>query len=86
MGQVGCFHIAGCRCWFFSHDHLDPHFHAKAPGQWEVRVFFLEEPPRLEVKFALSRISSAQARQLRELARIHRAPLLEEWTRKVKVE
>lgn len=86
MGQVDCFRIEGCRCWFFSHDHLDPHFHAKATGQWEVRVFFLEEPPQLEVKFALSRISSARERQLRDLARIHRAALLEEWTRKVKVE
>lgn len=86
MGRVNCFRIEGCRCWFFSHDHLAPHFHAKAPGQWEIRVFFLEEPPRMEVKFSLVRISSARAKQLQEVARIHRAALLEEWTRKVKVE
>ena len=86
MGRVDCFRIDGCRCWFFSHDHLEPHFHAKAPGQWEVRVFFLEEPPRIEIKLALSRIPAARARQLVEAARAHRAALLEEWSRKVKVE
>lgn len=41
---------------------------------------------RLEVKFALGRISSARQKQLRDMATAHRAALLEEWTRKVKVE
>jgi hypothetical protein len=86
VGQVDCFQIDGCRCWFFSHDHLEPHFHAKASGQWEVRVFFLEEPPRLEVKFEVSRIPAGLARDLQNTARIHRAALLAEWSRKVKVE
>jgi hypothetical protein len=65
---------------------LDPHFHAKSPGEWEVRVFFLEEPPRLEIKFALSRIPAPLRRQITELARTHRGALLEEWSRKVKVD
>lgn len=85
MGQVDCLQIDGCRCWFFSHDHLDPHFHAKAPGQWEVRVFFLEEAPRLEIKFQITRIPAAKVKQLQELARRHRTALLEEWSRKVNV-
>lgn len=85
MGRVECFRLDGCRCWFFSRDHLDPHFHAKAPGQWEVRIFFLREPPEVEVKFQVARIPAAKMRQLEEAAREHRAALLEEWTRKVDV-
>ena len=86
MGRIECFRIDGCLCWFFSHDHLDPHFHAKSPGEWEVRVYFLEEPPRLEVKFELSRVPTAKKRQIQDLARVHRVGLLEEWSRKVKIE
>jgi hypothetical protein len=86
VGRVEAFQIDGCRCWFFSHDHLDPHFHAKSPGEWEVRVFFLEEPPRLEVKFALSRVPAPLRKLIAELARTHRVALLEEWSRKVKVD
>ncbi len=86
MGSVSCFHLPWCRCWFYSHDHLDPHFHAKVTGQWEVRIFFLEEPPRYEVKFALTRIPSARLKTLLELARAHRAELLSEWSEKVRVQ
>jgi hypothetical protein len=48
--------------------------------------FFLEEPPRLEVKFALSRVPPSLTKQITELARTHRVALLEEWSRKVKVD
>jgi hypothetical protein len=85
VGRVDCFRLDWCQCWFYSQDHLDPHFHAKISGRWEVRIFFLEEPPRWEVKFAIVRISRAQLRQLIELARIHRAALLDEWTSKVRI-
>lgn len=86
VGLVSCFRLPWCRCWFYSHDHLDPHFHAKASGQWELRIFFLEEPPRYEVKFAITRISSARLKELLDLARTYRLQLLNEWSEKVNAE
>lgn len=86
MGKVESFRIDGCRCWFYSHDHLSPHFHAKAPGEWEVRVFFLEEPPRLELKFKIGRVPAVLRKQLVELARSHRTDLMMEWSRRVNLE
>ena len=44
MAKMECFAIAGTKTWFFSNDHLPPHFHAKRKGRWEVRVYFLESP------------------------------------------
>lgn len=41
MGKVDCIQIAGLVLWFPSTDHLPPHFHARKPGHWEIRVFFL---------------------------------------------
>src|ERR1700704_3915957 len=42
MAKMECFAIDGIETWFFSNEHLPPHFHAKRKGQWEVRVHFLE--------------------------------------------
>ncbi len=86
MALVSCFRLPWCRCWFYSRDHLDPHFHAKVRGQWEVRIFFLEEPPRPEIVFSVERIPQARLTELLELARKHRAELLMEWSEKVKVQ
>ena len=45
MAKLECFTIGGIELWFYSNDHLPPHFHAKRKGQWEVRVNFLESTP-----------------------------------------
>lgn len=86
MALVSCFRLSWCRCWFYSRDHLEPHFHAKRAGEWEVRVFFLEEPPRHEVKLVVGRVPVARLQDLLDLARAHRADLFREWSEKVKVE
>jgi hypothetical protein len=41
MGKVEAILIAGLDLWFNSSDHVPPHFHARKPGQWEVRVDIL---------------------------------------------
>ncbi len=56
MPIVESFQIAGCRCWFYSDDHRPAHFHARSPGEWEVRVYFLLEPPQVEVVLEVNRL------------------------------
>lgn len=81
MGQVESFEVPGCRCWFFTADHSPPHFHAAAPDQWEVRVFFLFEPVTYEIKYQVRKIPRGVLRHLLSAARKHRAELLAEWER-----
>lgn len=81
MGQLQCFGVPGCRCWFFSGDHSPPHFHASAQGDWEVRVFFLFEPVEYEVKYQVRKIPRAALQAILDAAREHRAELLAEWER-----
>lgn len=83
MPNVETFQVAGCRCWFYSDDHRPAHFHASSPGEWEVRVYFLLEPPQVEVVLELKRMSGRIRRALLRLAKEHRAELLEEWSQKV---
>ncbi len=85
MGRVDAFAIGGLDLWFNSHDHGPPHFHARRPGEWEVRVYFLfctenvldfdvkwgREPPRIHIQKLLHQVATK------------RAELLEEWERKV---
>lgn len=81
MGVVECFRVQGCRCWFFTGDHGPPHFHAAAPGDWEVRVFFLFEPVTYEVKYRTRKIPRSVLRGILAAARDPRARLLAEWER-----
>lgn len=81
MGRVQAFELAGCRLWFFTGDHGPPHFHAGVADAWEIRVYFLQEPPAYDVKFELKRIPTKTVRTISRLAAEHRAELLVEWER-----
>jgi hypothetical protein len=83
MPIVETFQVAGCRCWFYSDDHRPAHFHAGSPGEWEVRVYFLLEPPQVEVVLELKKLPGRIRRALLGLAKEYRAELLEEWSQKV---
>ena len=67
----------------YSGDHGPPHFHVQSPGEWEVRVFFLQDPVLIQVKFQARRIPSATKRRIGQLARQHRAALIAQWERSV---
>jgi hypothetical protein len=41
LGKIDAFAVAGIETWFYSLDHPPPHLHAKRPGEWEIRVYFL---------------------------------------------
>lgn len=81
MGRVECFGVPGCRCWFFTGDHSPPHFHAAAPDDWEIRVFFLFEPATYDIKYQARKIPRAVLQGLLTAAREHRAELFGEWQR-----
>lgn len=81
MVLLQAFQLPGCRFWFHTGDHGPPHFHARAGDGWEIRVYFLQEPPKPEVKFAVRHVSARKVRQIQKLATKHRAKLLKEWER-----
>ena len=81
MGRVQAFQLAGCRLWFHTGDHGPPHFHAGVADAWEIRVYFLQEPPEYDVKFELRRIPAKTVRAILQLVAEHRAELFEEWER-----
>jgi hypothetical protein len=86
MAKLECFTIPGVELWFFSQDHLPPHFHAKRKGQWEVRVFFLEGSTSKMfqvVWIKVKKVPRADLDLLEENVTANRAELLEEWERKV---
>lgn len=85
MGRVDAVEHPGWECWFWSRDHLEPHFHVKSPGEWEVRVFFANDPPYYEIEFEVKRIPTRKMKKF--LARVaeSRERLYREWDSKVQV-
>jgi hypothetical protein len=86
MAKLECFTIGGIELWFYSNDHLPPHFHAKRKGQWEVRVNFLESTPArmFSVVWAKDKgVPRADTKLIEALVAAHRAELLKEWEEKV---
>ncbi|MDE2875008.1 MAG: DUF4160 domain-containing protein [Gemmatimonadota bacterium] len=81
MGQLHAFQLSGCRLWFHTGDHGPQHFHAGVVDAWEIRVFFLQEPPEYDVRFQLKRVPARTVRTILELAAVHRAKLFTEWKR-----
>lgn len=80
MAKLKCFSIAGMKLWFWSNDHLPPHFHAKIEGAWEVAVRFLEgEENMFEIKWRRRPFRSHHRKTLLQMVAEHRAELLQEW-------
>lgn len=82
--------IAGLDLRFNSSDHLPPHFHARKPGAWEARIFFLacvERQLEYEMKWPTTGITPTRKERdaLLRGALDHRADLLREWEHKVVV-
>ncbi len=85
LGKVEAFSIEGLDLWFNSIDHRPPHFHARSPGRWEIRVTILECTEtqfKYEAKWGTNPIRRHRE-ELREMVLEHRVALLEEWERKV---
>ena len=88
LARVAAFAVAGLDLWFNSSDHIPPHFHARKPGTWEIRVFFLlctEDALAFEVKWPPD-ATGPNRRERDALLRgalDHRVALLLEWEQKV---
>lgn len=80
MPRIDCFQVSGVDLRFHSHDHGPAHFHAKVAGEWEIRVYFLREPPGYEEAWVVTRIPAGTLRTILRNAARHRAELLEAWT------
>lgn len=88
MGKVDAFTIVGLIMWFWSGDHLPPHFHAKKPGEWEMRIHILETR-KGELSFDLKWGDGPSGKLKGELAKLvvkHREALYEEWSLKTRTE
>lgn len=80
MPRVACFEVSGCDLRFHSHDHRPAHFHASVSGEWEIRVYFLHEPPTYEEVWVVTRVPASKLREILNAASAHRGELLEEWS------
>lgn len=80
MAIVAAFQVPGLKLWFWSNDHAPPHFHAKRPGQWEVKVHFLADPNKMiELCWETRKPTRRDMKALTELAEEHRLALLDQW-------
>jgi uncharacterized protein DUF4160 len=87
MPRLEAFAIPGLDLFFNSLDHLPPHFHARRPGEWEIRVYFLVSGSKLAYEFKWSRkkrgVSAAMVDALKAAVTANRVQLLREWEAKV---
>lgn len=87
MPKLKAFRLAGLELWFYSQDHLPPHFHVERGGEWQVRVYFMRVPEKMVdvvYSFRARRPSKADLKTLKQKAHQHRMRLLAEWEEKVR--
>lgn len=88
MGKVESITVSGLDLWFNSSDHSPPHFHARKPGTWEIRVFIMRcTKGRLDYEIKWPRYgkgpNGGEQRQILAAVLEHRDRLLVEWEQKV---
>lgn len=87
MGRVESISAEGLILFFHSSDHWPPHFHARKPGHWEIRVDIkdtTEETLSFDLKWPRQAVLPAKVlRSLGILVAGNRAALLQEWLAKV---
>jgi hypothetical protein len=89
MPRIRCFRIAGLDIWFNPDDHAPPHFHARRPGEWVVKVD-IESSSGKELVYevvwcrGVRRILGAYRNQLASQVAAHREELLAEWEEQVR--
>ncbi len=90
MPRLEAFTVDGLELWFNSADHAPAHFHARKPGEWEIRVnIIMTTSNELAFSFKWPRrgasLSGRLQRLLRDATVAHRVALLREWQEKVSV-
>jgi hypothetical protein len=88
MPRVLCFQIAGLDLWFNPDDHAPPHFHARKPGEWIVKVD-IESSSEKNLVFqvvwcrGVRRVLGAYRRRLAHEVAVHQEKLVAEWEQRV---
>jgi len=87
LPRLETFSVPGLDLFFNSLDHLPPHFHARRPGEWEIRVYFLVSGSKLayDLKWSVKKrgIPTSMAEALNAAVDANRAQVLREWEAKV---
>jgi len=84
MGRVEAFSVDGLVMWFWSEDHLPPHFHVKKTGEWEITVSILQTTEgalAFESKWGSGPSGRLQVQLARNVVE-NRDALYREWSRK----
>lgn len=84
MPRVEALVLDGLAARFFSSDHAPPHFHLQRRGEWEVRVYFLNNERAMFDLVWGKEPSPAMLRLVADAVNQNRMALLREWTAKVK--
>ena len=81
MARVACYEVSGIEMWIPSGDHGPPHFHARKPGHWHARVYFMEQAEDMvkPVQPPDAKIRGADRRAITAGAESNRVALLREW-------
>ena len=88
MGKVDVFSVPGVEMWFWSADHVPPHFHVKKTGEWEISVHILETQEH-QLSYELKWGAGPSGKTQRTLAKLvvkYREVLYGEWSCKTRVE
>lgn len=104
MGKIDCLSWAsfqsiaklkslkGLEFWFWSHDHIPPHFNVRRIGHWEIKVNIdLTTADKLSWQYTYPKkrgkrfhgFTGQQERQLNEFIKTNRDRILLEWEQKV---
>ena len=81
MATVRAFEVYGVQMWIPSGDHNPPHFHARKPGHWVIKVNILETANAMIqlVRPPNARIDRTDRRAIIEGVERHREELLREF-------
>lgn len=84
MSKLKCIAVDGLRLWFWSDDHNPPHFHAQRPGEWELKVNFMESSAaKMFTLVKGNKVPSAYTKLLEKLVVENRLGIFKEWERSV---
>jgi hypothetical protein len=87
VGKLECISFPAWEAWVNSDDHDPPHFHLEKPGEWLVKVRFMQSPPVLEIVYRAKRHApnARERRRIMVTVEEHRAALYREWIEKALV-
>ncbi len=78
MARVKAFDVGGVRMIFLSGDHGPPHFHARRGGDWQAKVFLLENRDRM-ITLQWGRMKGPDRKAIIRGVEDHRVELLQEF-------